>query len=107
MENLLPGEEVVVCSDDQKVLLTDRRIIIQKKFASSYLFLEEVNSIEVSHYGDLYYLFLSVVFFIILEQNLLPTESDSILMIAQAISCAVLIILWWTFHRAVVIVGLK
>jgi hypothetical protein len=107
MTALLPEEELIVQSDDKMLLLTNMRIIVQKRFTSSYVFLEEIGSIEVSYFGDLYYLLASIIVVYTLEHFLLFTEDDSFIIITHIISCAVIILLWWIYHRVVILVRTK
>ena len=104
---LLPDEEVVVTSDDNKTILTNIRLIVNDNAYSGSLFLEEISSVSVSYYSDVYYLLLGVVFVFCVEQFLFTFQNNVSFLTMQLLSCAIVVLLWWFFRRAKIIVSPK
>jgi hypothetical protein len=104
---LMPEEQIVVSSEDKRIVLTNVRLLIAGKSYSYSLFLEEISSIEVFYYGDLYYLLVVLVVVFCGEQFLLTVDNNTAFLAIQIGSCITAIIFWWCFHRAKISINSK
>lgn len=72
--NLLTGERLLVSSNDDKIILTDRRIhMTDKIWGKSYqitIFLEDISSIEHLYRNNIFYLALAMLSFFVSIVNI-------------------------------------
>lgn len=101
---LLPNEELVIVAEDEKIVLTNMRLLLNSKSYLTTLFLEEICLVEVSYFGDVYYMLLGLVIVFCGEQFLLDIESNVALVFIQLLSCVTVILVWRFFMRARILI---
>ena len=101
---LFSGEETIVTSNDKMTILTDMRIIVRTKSSLYYFFLEEIKSIKVYYNGDLYFLLAGIVMVFTMEQFFLNVSNNLTFLIIQIISCLLIFLFWWVFHRSTIVI---
>lgn len=104
---LLPGEELIVTSENGAVTLTNKRLLITGNASFSSVYLEDISSIQVSYYGDVYYLAVVMVLVFSIEQFALNIEDRMVFLAIQFASCVAVAFVWWLFRRAVISVNTK
>lgn len=104
---LLPGEELVMTSDDGNTILTNMRLIVTGSSYSCTSFLEEISSIEVTKHGDGGHLLGGILITYLLEGLFLDIENYYVFLFTIITTPLIALMVWWYFHRARISVILK
>ena len=108
---LLPGEEVLVTSNDKIITLTNYRIEKSEKtwgeFYNAEIFLENISSVEVKHFSNQLYILLAALLIIAGVVPLALTTKDEIPLptIAAGIIALLCIALWLMSRKYVISVS--
>lgn len=97
---LLPGEVLVMTSDDGKTLLTNMRLIQTGDSWSSTSFLEEISSIEVTKHADWGHFLVGTLLLYILEGLFLGIVDYYFFLFLIFATPLMVLLLWWFFHRS-------
>lgn len=101
---LLPNEETLITSNEDKIVLTNNRIQMNDSvWGQSYkisIFLEDISSIEIKYKSNVLFLFLGVI--CILGGLYMGGQSGSEEMIGGLVLGAVLIAIWWFSRKNII-----
>jgi hypothetical protein len=102
---LLPGEEMLVASNENKIVLTSHRIqMTESVWGQSYtvsMFLEDISSMEVKYKSYVFFLFIGALS-IVAGLYLATQGGESNAMLGGLVIGVIMFALWWFSRRHMV-----